>query len=124
MTAQELYALVFVIVPGVAIGAATWYWRFSLHHHRKKRSRGAAVVRFFRGGALFGNLRLCSGSPSGFRQMTTTFGKYQLMADLQIFNATNSAAVRSTNQTFGSALGRPTATLDPRIVRLSAQFKF
>jgi hypothetical protein len=45
MTAQEIYGIVFVIVPGAAIGAATWYWRYSLHHHRRKRSRGEAGLR-------------------------------------------------------------------------------
>jgi hypothetical protein len=60
----------------------------------------------------------------GIRRSFRIAGKYEIMADLQVFNATNSAVVRNSNQTFGSTLGRPTATLDPRIVRLSTQIKF
>ncbi len=55
---------------------------------------------------------------------TFRFGKYSLMADFQVFNALNSAAILNENQTFGSSLGRPTSTLEPRIMRVSTQFRF
>jgi hypothetical protein len=48
----------------------------------------------------------------------------QLMVDLQAFNALNSASILGQNQTFGSSLGRPTSTLEGRVVRLTAQYKF
>jgi hypothetical protein len=44
MTAQEIYGLVFVAVPGVAVTAAVWYFLYSHHHHRRRRSRGAAMA--------------------------------------------------------------------------------
>ena len=52
------------------------------------------------------------------------FGSRQLNADLQAFNALNTAVIRSVNQTYGPQLGRPTATLDPRVVRATVTFKF
>jgi carboxypeptidase family protein len=55
---------------------------------------------------------------------TMRFGDKQLMIDLQAFNALNSSAIRTRNQTFGSSLFRPTATLEGRIIRLNAQYKF
>lgn len=59
----------------------------------------------------------------GVRRMFR-FGTKQLNADLQAFNAMNTAVIRTVNQTYGSALGRPTATLDPRVVRATVTFKF
>lgn len=55
---------------------------------------------------------------------TFRIGDNQLDADLQAFNALNTAVIRTVNQTYGSSLGRPTATLDPRVVRFTASFKF
>lgn len=52
------------------------------------------------------------------------FGTRELSGSFQVFNVTNSNSILGENQTFGSSLGRPTATLQPRVVRLSAQFKF
>ena len=52
------------------------------------------------------------------------FGDKSLNADLQAFNAFNTAVMRRVNQTYGSSLGRPTATLDGRVVRLTVTFKF
>jgi hypothetical protein len=48
----------------------------------------------------------------------------QLMIDLQAFNALNSASILGQNQTYGTSLGRPTSTLEGRVIRLSAQYKF
>jgi hypothetical protein len=55
---------------------------------------------------------------------TITFGSQSVMIDLQAFNALNSAAIRSRNQTYGTSLGRPTATLEGRVIRLTGQYKF
>jgi hypothetical protein len=52
------------------------------------------------------------------------FGSRQLNVDLQAFNALNTAVIRTVNQTYGPQLGRPTATLDPRVVRATVTFKF
>jgi hypothetical protein len=52
------------------------------------------------------------------------FGQKQLNADLQAFNALNAAVIRTVNQIYGAQLGRPTATLDPRVVRATVTFKF
>jgi hypothetical protein len=55
---------------------------------------------------------------------TLKFGQKSLNTDLQAFNAFNTAVIRTVNQTYGSSLGRPTATLEGRVVRLTASFKF
>jgi hypothetical protein len=55
---------------------------------------------------------------------TFKFGPRSLAVDLQAFNAFNTAAVRTTNSTYGSSLGRPTATLEGRVVRFTSTFKF
>ena len=52
------------------------------------------------------------------------FGTRSLNADLQAFNALNTAVIRTANNTYGSSLNRPTATLDPRVVRATVSFKF
>ena len=59
----------------------------------------------------------------GIRRMFR-FGSKTLNADLQAFNALNTAVIRTVNQTYGPQLGRPTATLDPRVVRATVTFKF
>ena len=59
----------------------------------------------------------------GIRRMFK-FGEKSLNTDLQAFNAFNTAVIRTVNQTFGSQLGRPTATLEGRVVRLTVTFKF
>ena len=55
---------------------------------------------------------------------TFKFGAKSFMIDLQAFNALNSASIRARNQTFGTSLGRPTATLEGRVIRLTSQFRF
>jgi hypothetical protein len=55
---------------------------------------------------------------------TITFGAKSLMIDLQAFNALNSSSILNRNQTFGTSLGRPTSTLEGRVIRLTSQFKF
>lgn len=52
------------------------------------------------------------------------FGSKELNTSAQVFNLTNSNSILGENQTFGTSLGRPTATLQPRIMRVSAQFTF
>ena len=43
---------------------------------------------------------------------------------LDMFNATNSSAVLSQNQAFGTSLGAPTSILQPRLFRISSTLKF
>jgi hypothetical protein len=60
----------------------------------------------------------------GLRRIFKLRGTQTLNLDLQAFNALNTAVIRTVNNTYGSALGRPTATLDPRVVRFTASYKF
>jgi hypothetical protein len=60
----------------------------------------------------------------GVRRIFKLRGTQTLNLDLQAFNALNTAVIRTVNNTYGSALGRPTATLDPRVVRFTASYKF
>jgi hypothetical protein len=47
-----------------------------------------------------------------------------LDGSLDMFNATNSSAVLSQNQAFGSSLGAPQSILQPRLFRVSSTLKF
>ena len=60
----------------------------------------------------------------GLRRTFHFGSKKSLNIDLQAFNALNTDAILTVNQTFGSALGRPTSTLNGRVVRTTATFKF
>ncbi|MGE3959756.1 MAG: carboxypeptidase regulatory-like domain-containing protein [Vicinamibacterales bacterium] len=53
-----------------------------------------------------------------------TFGKHRVEASLDMFNALNSNVVLQRNQAFGATLDRPQQILQPRLIRLSAQWKF
>lgn len=35
----------FVLLPGLLILGFTWYYRFSQHHYRQKRTKGTAIFR-------------------------------------------------------------------------------
>jgi hypothetical protein len=59
----------------------------------------------------------------GVRKVFQT-GRYQWSAQADVFNATNSSRVNTETQTFGPNLGRPTAILQPRMLRLAAQMRF
>jgi hypothetical protein len=59
----------------------------------------------------------------GFRRIFR-FGRYQVSGQVDIFNVVNSAYVKSQNITWGSSLGQPLDILQPRTLRLAAQFKF
>lgn len=52
------------------------------------------------------------------------FSRYQLSAQADFFNITNSSYVKNQNITWGSSLGQPLDILQPRTMRLAAQFKF
>jgi hypothetical protein len=60
----------------------------------------------------------------GIRRTFRLGGSRTLNADLQAFNVLNTAVIRTVNNTYGTSLGRPTATLDPRVVRGTVTFKF
>jgi len=60
----------------------------------------------------------------GIRKLFQLGGAKQLSADLQAFNALNTAVIRTVNNTYGPQLGRPTQTLDGRVVRGTVTFKF
>ncbi len=53
-----------------------------------------------------------------------TFGQHRVDGSLDIFNALNGNVVLTENQAFGSSLGRPDNILQPRLLRISAQWKF
>jgi hypothetical protein len=48
----------------------------------------------------------------------------QWSAQADIFNLNNSSRVSAETQTYGPSLGRPTAILQPRLLRLAAQMRF
>ena len=52
------------------------------------------------------------------------FGEKRLTANVQAFNLMNTSVVLLQNQTFGSALGRPDRTAEPRTIQVSARFEF
>jgi hypothetical protein len=53
-----------------------------------------------------------------------SFGTQHLEGTLDIFNALNSNVVLAQNQSFGSTLNQPTQILQPRLMRVSVQWKF
>ncbi|HUR33826.1 MAG TPA: carboxypeptidase regulatory-like domain-containing protein [Vicinamibacterales bacterium] len=55
---------------------------------------------------------------------TFTIGSLKFDGTLDAFNVLNSGVVLNQNQAFGSSLDVPTEILQPRLLRLSAQFKF
>jgi hypothetical protein len=59
----------------------------------------------------------------GFRKLFR-FGRFQYSGQVDMFNFLNSAYVKSETRTFGSALGRPLSTLQPRTLRLAVQMRF
>jgi hypothetical protein len=59
----------------------------------------------------------------GFRKLFR-FGRYTLSAQADIFNIVNSSYVKNQNITWGPSLGQPLDILQPRTLRLAAQFRF
>lgn len=55
---------------------------------------------------------------------TLTFGGARTLVGVDIFNALNSSAVLSYNNTFGPQWLTPTSTIDARLVKISAQVDF
>ena len=53
-----------------------------------------------------------------------TFGRQRFEASLDMFNALNSNVVLAQNQSFGATLDQPSQILQPRLLRVSAQWKF
>jgi hypothetical protein len=53
-----------------------------------------------------------------------TFGKQRFEGALDMFNALNSNVVLAQNQSFGATLDQPSQILQPRLLRVSAQWKF
>ena len=51
-------------------------------------------------------------------------GRFAVRPTVEVFNLLNSSVVLNQNQTFGATLGRPTSTLQGRLVKLSAMIKF
>jgi hypothetical protein len=58
-----------------------------------------------------------------FKKLFTIAG-HRLEGSLDMFNALNSNVVLAVNQAFGATLDRPTQILQPRLLRISAQWKF
>lgn len=52
------------------------------------------------------------------------FGKHRVEGSLDLFNALNSNVILLRNQAFGTTLDQPQQILQPRLIRLSAQWKF
>ena len=59
----------------------------------------------------------------GFRKLLR-FSRYQVSVQADIFNIVNSSYVKNQNITLGSSLGQPLDILQPRTLRLAAQFRF
>ncbi len=51
-------------------------------------------------------------------------GRYQVSAQADVFNIVNSSYVKNQNITWGTSLGQPLDILQPRTLRLAAQFRF
>ena len=69
----------------------------------------------------------------GVRRTFKFRDKYTAIAELQTYNVTNSSVPTSYSQTLGSTItpfvpggigGKPTATMNPRMFKISGQFKF
>jgi hypothetical protein len=59
----------------------------------------------------------------GFRKLLR-YSRYQVSVQADIFNIVNSSYVKNQNITWGSSLGQPLDILQPRTLRLAAQFRF
>lgn len=59
----------------------------------------------------------------GFRKLFR-LSRYQVSAQADIFNIVNSSYVKNQNITWGSSMGQPLDILQPRTLRLAAQFRF
>jgi Carboxypeptidase regulatory-like domain len=59
----------------------------------------------------------------GFRKLFR-IGTRQVSAQADIFNIVNSSYVKNQNVTWGTSLGQPLDVLQPRTLRLAAQFRF
>jgi hypothetical protein len=59
----------------------------------------------------------------GFRKIFR-IGRYQYSGQMDIFNATNSAYIKSQTTTVGPSLGQVTSTLQPITMRLAVQMRF
>jgi hypothetical protein len=57
-------------------------------------------------------------------QKIVRVGTYQISGLFDLFNATNSSYIKSQNITFGPQLGRSLDSLNPRTLRVAAQFRF
>jgi hypothetical protein len=53
-----------------------------------------------------------------------TFGRQRFEASLDMFNALNSNVILVQNQAFGPTLDQPQQILQPRLLRVSGQWKF
>jgi hypothetical protein len=53
-----------------------------------------------------------------------TFGRMQLEAQVDAYNAFNAGVILSRVQTFGTALDRPASILQGRLIRLGAQLRW
>jgi hypothetical protein len=72
------------------------------------------------GGDYYGRLNQLD---LGFRKLFR-IGRFQYSGQIDMFNFLNSSYVKSETRTYGSALGRPLSTLQPRTLRLAAQMRF
>ena len=52
------------------------------------------------------------------------FGKHRIEGSIDLFNALNSNVILQRNQAFGTTLDQPQQILQPRLIRLSGQWKF
>lgn len=55
---------------------------------------------------------------------TFRVGRYSMQPAIEMYNVLNSSVVLNQNQNFGASLGRPTNTLQGRLIKLSAMVKF
>jgi hypothetical protein len=59
----------------------------------------------------------------GFRKIFRV-ARYQFSGQVDLFNFTNNGKVKSQTTTWGSSLGQPLSTLQPRTLRLAIQMRF
>jgi len=59
----------------------------------------------------------------GFRKLFRV-SRYTISAQADIFNIVNSSYVKNQIITWGSSLGQPLDIIQPRTLRLAAQFRF
>jgi hypothetical protein len=60
----------------------------------------------------------------GFRRIFRVARGVQLSGQMDLFNVLNVATIKGETQVWGSTLGRPTAILQPRTLRLAMQMRF